>query len=312
VSAPTTPELRDAVVRLFGEAELVARRLHPYRSSFAIEELDLRLGDGELLSLVFKDLGLSGLNPAGRSAKPLHLHDPRREIDVYTSILAAYNLGTATCYGSVVDPGRKRHWLFLERVAGVPLWQLDDRDVLQTVARWLARLHATVEPPRDQQHLLRYDRAYYGGWLRRAVAAAPDSGLEGLRARYEHAVARIATAQPTFVHGELYPSNVLIVAGEDIRVCPVDWELSGIATGMLDVAALTTGLPDTDASLFVDAYSADLPEIHDDPAELLECCRLYLAVQWVARSEHWTSPLEHARDWAAEAIVAAERLETLA
>lgn len=312
MSAPTTPELRDAIMRLFGEAELVARRPHPYRSSFAIEELDLRLGDGELLSLIFKDLGLSGLSPAGRSAKPLHLHDPLREIDVYTSILTAYDLGTAACYGSIVDSGRKRHWLFLERVAGVPLWQLDDRDVLLTVARWLARLHTTVEPPRDQQHLLRYDRTHYGRWLSQAMDAAPGAGLEGLRGRYEHAVARIATAPATFVHGELYPSNVLVVAGKDIRVCPVDWELSGIATGMLDLAAVTTGLAEADASLLADAYLADLPEIHGDPAELLECCRLYLAVQWVARSEHWTPPLEHARDWAAEAIVAADKLEALA
>jgi hypothetical protein len=311
VSAPTTPELRDAVVRLFGEADLLSRRPHPYRSSFAIEELDVRLADGELLSLVFKDLGLSGLNLAGRSAKPLHLHDPQREIDVYTSILTAYDLGTATCYGSVVDPERKRHWLFLERVAGVPLWQLDDRDVWQAVARWLARLHATVEP-RGGQHLLRYDRTHYEGWLSRAIAVAPGVGLEGLRARYERAVERIATAPATFVHGELYPSNVLVVAGEHIRVCPVDWELSGIATGMLDLAALTTGLPEADASLLAEAYLADLPEIHDDPAELLECCRLYLAVQWLARSEDWTPPFEHARDWAAEAIVAAERLEMLA
>ena len=311
MSTPTTQELLDVVERLLGDVELVARRPHPYRSSFAIEELDVRRGDAELLSLVLKDLGRSGLSSAGRLAKPSFLHDPQREIDVYMSTLSAHDLGTATCYGSIVEPERDRYWLFLERVKGLPLWQLGDFGVWQAVARWLAHLHATVDPPRGT-HLLRYDEKLYGGWLSRAVAAAPGAGLEDLRPRYESAVARIARAPAVFVHGELYPSNVLVSESDDLRVCPVDWELSGVATGMLDLAALTTGLPEEKASLLVEAYAGELPEMPHDPAELLECCRLYLAIQWTARSEYWTPPLEHARDWAADALRAAERLEMLA
>jgi hypothetical protein len=311
VSAPATGELLEAVDRFLGGAELVARRPHPYRSSFAIEELDVRRGDGELVSLVFKDLGRSGLSPAGRLAKPSYLHDPQREIDIYTSVLAAHELGTATCYGSIVEPERDRYWLFLERVEGLPLWQLGELGVWQAVARWLAHLHVTVDPPRGRR-LLRYDERFYGDWLSRAIAAAPNVRLEALRPRYDSAVARIASAPAAFVHGELYPSNVLVVGREDVRVCPVDWELSGVATGMLDLAALTTGLPENDASLLIDAYMKELPELPRDAAGLLECCRLYLAIQWVARSEHWTPPLEHARDWVADALAAAERLEMLA
>jgi len=281
VSAPATRELLDAVERFLGRVELVERRPHPYRSSFAIEELDVRRGGGELLSIVFKDLGRSGLNPAGRLAKPSWLHDPQREIDVYSSILSTHELGTATFYGSIVEPERDRYWLFLERVEGLPLWQLGDIDVWRAVARWLVQLHVTVDPPRGVR-LLRYDKRLCGGWLSRAIAAAPSVGLEDLRPRYELAVARIATAPAAFVHGELYPSNVLIGDSGAVRVCPVDWELSGVATGMLDLAALTTGLPETDASLLVDAYVGELPEMSQDPAELLECCRLYLAIQMFA------------------------------
>jgi Phosphotransferase enzyme family len=312
VSAPATNELLGAIERLLGEAELVARRPHPYRSSFAIEELDVRRADGKLIALVFKDVGLSGLNAAGRSAKPSELHDPRREIEVYRSILSLYKLGTAIFYGSVVDPELERHWLFLERVPGVPLWQLDDREAWQTVARWLARLHTTVEPQRAHR-LLRYGEGLCGDWLSRAVDVAPTAGLEDLQFRYDRAVAQIASARPAFVHGEFYPSNVLVLGTSDVaRVCPVDWELAGLGTGMLDLAALTTGLPETSASLVVDAYLQELPEMEQDPAELLECCRLFLAVQWVARSEQWTPPVEHARNWAADAVAAAERLELLA
>jgi hypothetical protein len=311
VSAPATQELLDALGRLLGDAEIVARRPHPYRSSFAIEELDVGRADGELLRLVFKDLGRSGLSPAGRLAKPSYLHDPQREIDVYMSVLSAHHLGTATCYGSIVEPERDRYWLFLERVDGLPLWQLGDFGVWQAVARWLAHLHATVDPLRGPR-MLRYEASLDGRELNRAIAAAPSAGLEELRPRYESAVARIAGAPAVFAHGELYPSNVLVVESEDVRVCPVDWELAGVAPGMLDLAALTTGLPEAEASRLIEAYLGELPEMSHDPAELLECCRLYLAIQWVARSEHWPPPLEHARDWAAEALAAAERLEMLA
>jgi aminoglycoside phosphotransferase (APT) family kinase protein len=261
---------------------------------------------------VFKDVGLSGLNEAGRSAKPSSLHDPRREIEVYTSILSSYELGTATCYGSIADPELERYWLFLERVPGVPLWQLDDRDAWQAVARWLARLHLTVEPPRVGR-LLQYDETLYEGWLGRAVAAVPNAGLEDLQFGYDRAVAQISSTPRVFIHGEFYPSNVLVVGTTTAaRVCPVDWEVSGVGTGLLDLAALITGLPESDASFVVDVYLQELPEQRHDPAELLECCRLYLAVQWIARSEHWSPPPEHARDWIADAMAAAERLELLA
>jgi hypothetical protein len=308
---PTTPELLFAVESLVGEAEILARRPHPYRSSFALEELDVRQADGTLLNLVFKDLGHTALNPAARNAKLRILHDPQREIDVYTSILSAHQLGTPTCYGSVVEPERDRYWLFLERVEGLPLWQLGERAVWLAVARWLARLHTTVEPPGGLR-LLPYDKRFYRRSLSRALVAVPDAGLTELGSRYEAVIAQISTAPAVFVHGEFYPANVLVLDGRRIRVCPVDWELCGVATGLLDLAALTTGLPEAEANLLVEAYAEELPETPRDLCQLLECCRLHLAIQWLGRSKRWAPPDEHARDWAAEALAAAKKLNLVA
>jgi Ser/Thr protein kinase RdoA (MazF antagonist) len=264
-----------------------------------------------LLNLVFKDLGRTALNPAARNAKLRFLHDPQREIDVYTSILSEHDLGTATCHGTIVEPERDRYWLFLERVEGLPLWQLHDRAVWLAVARWLARLHATVEPPGGLR-LLRYDKTFYRRSLDRALAAVPDASLADLASRYEAVVAQISTAPAVFVHGEFYPANVLVIEGRRIRVCPVDWELCGLTTGLLDLAALTTGLPEAEASLLVEAYAQELPETPRDLGQLLEYCRLHLAIQWLGRSARWTPPVEHARDWAAEALAAAKRLNLVA
>jgi hypothetical protein len=64
-------------------------------------------------------------------------------------------------------------------------------------------------------------------------------------------------------------------------------------------------------SLLLETYLAELPrDPGQDQVELLECCRLCLAVKWLGLSKTWTPPPEHARDRAALALAAAARLES--
>ena len=135
-SVATTGELADALklalAQHFGEERRIARlqrRPSLYRSSFLLEELDVLLEDGTNLPMVFKDLSRQALLPEAREAKPAFLHDPQREIDAYHGILAEQRLGTATCYGAVVDRPAERYWLFLERVNGCLLWQQGESGV---------------------------------------------------------------------------------------------------------------------------------------------------------------------------------------
>ena len=80
----------------------------PFSSSYAIEELDLTLESGARHTLVFKNLGKRGLTTEARDNKPEFLFDPRREIEVYDSLLPRYAKGTAGCIGSVMDERRER------------------------------------------------------------------------------------------------------------------------------------------------------------------------------------------------------------
>jgi hypothetical protein len=89
----------------FATISEVQRRPCEYRSSFALEEITVSFADGRCLSVMFKDLGWHSLDEAGRQAKPEHLYDPLREIEVYRRVLARASLGTACCYGTVVEPG---------------------------------------------------------------------------------------------------------------------------------------------------------------------------------------------------------------
>jgi thiamine kinase-like enzyme len=128
-------------------------------------------------------------------------------------------------------------------------------------------------------------------------------------------VARLTNGPQLLVHGELYPSNVLVAgAGAAVEVWPVDWEMAGVGSPLLDLAALTSGWEGDVQADLVDAYLDEMgpggwwASDRDEVGELLDCCRLHYALQWLGWSPQWSPPREHARDWVSEALALGERL----
>ena len=308
------------------------RRVSEYCSSFIIEELDVALDDGTTLALIFKDLSHAALMKGAGRVKPWFFYDPIREIETYRRVLVLHQLGTATCYGAVVDTERKRHWLFLERVPPVLLWQMGDIERWKEVARWLAGMHTYLVRETEVlesahiAHLLTYDRDFYWRWMKRGVTFVSEgdksaersaaSAVRWLAERYESAAERLLTLPVTVIHGEFFASNVMIDDGGDrLRVCPVDWEMAAIGPGLVDLAGLTSGnwtREEKDAMAL--AYYSALPDgvtaktAQPQFFEDLEYCRLAQAVQWLGWSPLWSPPPEHAQNWLKEAIQSAERL----
>jgi hypothetical protein len=328
-------ELHAEVERALGErfgAErrvvVLERRPCPYRTSFVLEELDVELDDGTRVALMLKDVSRGALAPGARAAKPSFLYDPCREIEVYRSILDAA-LGTAAYYGSLVDTGRDRYWLLIEKVDGIVLWQVGELSVWELAARWLARLHGRFDGATDSgslpESLLRYDADFYRLWPRRAMQFAVQGtgqregkqALEWLSLRHDEVVERLTALPITFIHGEFYASNVLIGEEEkSTRICPIDWEMAAIGPGLIDLAALTTGnwtdeQKNALALSYRDATSETTGSALDTDAFLaaLDCCRLQLAVQWLGWSPNWTPPPEHRQNWLEEALRLAEKLD---
>ena len=329
--AVSTATLQAAVERALGNyfgslRRVVALHRQPstYRSSFPLEELDVRLEDGTALPLVFKNLSPHALPDRVRRAKPEFVYNPLREIDVYGSILNGQRLGTASCYGAVVEPEIDRYWLFLEKAPGLELYQLGEMAAWQQAARWLATLHTRflgrMESHACTSHLLRYDGAFYRQWIERAVqfqgaaegsvAGGGQRELERLASRYDRVVERLLALPATLIHGEFYASNVLVQqSGQVPRVCAIDWEMAAIGPGLVDLAALTAGQwSDEERTAHVLAYHDELTQ-YDSPTpsagellESLEYCRLHLAVQWLGWSLDWTPPPEHRQDWLGEAL----------
>jgi Ser/Thr protein kinase RdoA (MazF antagonist) len=304
------------------------RRLSPYRSSFALEELDVHLDDGTSLSLLFKGLSRQEMPPSSRRAKPEFLYNPLRELLLYKEILPLETLGTAECYGTVVDTQAGRYWLFLERVPGLPLCQIGDFETWREAARWLARLHGRysrqVDCIANSKHLINYNRPFYELWIKRVQVFLACRGsrretpatVKLLAERHRQAVARLVELPQTLIHGEFYAANVLIDATRDrLRVCPVDWEMAGVGPALIDVAALTAGkwTEDERRDLALAYHAALEPQDSWPPApeaflSALDFCRFHLSMQWIGWSPSWSPPPEQAHDWLGEALYLAGKL----
>lgn len=318
-------ELEKIVRQHFGVRARIAqleRRPSAYHSSFVIEELDVRLHGGQQLQLLFKNLSREAVLPGARAAKPSFLHDPQREIETYRHILAPHGLSAPACYGAVMDPGSGRYWLFLEKVAGIELYQEGDFANWQQAARWLARMHQAflgrVQELSGKARLIVSDREFFRLWPQRALETqcaarlhgrdADLRALERLAGRYELVVNCLAGQPVTFLHGEFYASNILVqqrAAG--LRVCPVDWEMAAVGPGLLDLAALTAGRwTEAERTALALAYHSEgarrANQDRDDFLRLLDCCRLHGCMQWLGWSATWSPPAEHRQDWLGEAI----------
>lgn len=296
-----------------------------YCSSFALEELTVTLDNGLRLPLVFKDVSRQALSAAAKQAKPAFLYHPLREIETYRQILTAHLPDAARCYGAVVDDERERYWLFLEKAPGVPLFDVG-LATWQEMARWLAQMHTRLAQPivfndlADASYLLRYDRAFYWLWPRRAqtflqqvepaLTKATVAQIARVVAGYGAVVERLLALPVTLIHGEFYAANVLVQeTGGDLRVCPVDWEMAAIGPGLMDLAALIAGgWTEAERDVLVSAYYETLvrgSQWRPNFAEFLlalDCCRLHIACQWLGWSMAWTPPAHQAQNWLSELL----------
>jgi Phosphotransferase enzyme family len=320
--APSDRELVELLSRQDGIGEVVSLSREPYRyaTSAPLAHLQVKTADGEELDMILKDLTRERLIGDAGATKPEFLHQPEREIETYSGILAPAGVGPRF-FGS--EPGR--HWLLIEKVPGVELWQVGELEVWEEVARWLGGFHSRFtgrleEVRAANPHLIDLSAEWFRSWSDRAQERLAD--LDGPRAqslqraleRYEEVVDSLCALPRTFVHGELYPSNVLVEPGSPSRICPVDWEMAGIGPGLVDLAALVGGWKESEQARLVGAYIRgrdDASGRAEDPVSLeedLTRCRLHLALQWLGWSSDWRPPPEHAHDWLGEALELAGEL----
>lgn len=274
-------------------AEL-SRTPHARQSSFQLERLRARLADGRELGILFKNVGPRGLLPDCDQQRTAFPYDPLCEIRTYRELLTP-ELGAPFCFGIWVDERSQRYWLFLEDVAGMELVDIGDIKIWEKAVLWLTQLHGLSD---DQipGWVFRYDSDYYHTWVERAVPALarvrsqwrlPGEGFERVVRHYDQVVRHLMTLPRSIIHGEFYPSNILISRRSDggLRICVVDWGTTAIGPRLLDLASLVSGKwTNTQRLEFADTYRRlALPGM--SPKELkrsLAFCRLHLSMQWLA------------------------------
>ena len=319
---PSDQELIEVLSGQDGIGKVVGLTRRPYRyaTSAPLEEVRVETTGGPDLDLILKDLARERLIGDAGATKPEFLHQPEREIETYRRILAPAGIGPR-CFGAVAE-APDRYLLLIEKVPGVELWQIGELPVWEEVARWLGGFHATFAGRLDEvraanPHLLDLSTGWFESWCERAVDRLGESSdprapaLRRVLAGYEKTADALASLPRIFVHGELYPSNVIVVRGEPVRVCPVDWEMSAIGPGLIDLAALVGGWDEQQRRRLVIAYLGGLDQEGEDPAALeadLARCRLHLALQWLGWSADWRPPPEHAHDWLGEALGLVDQL----
>jgi Phosphotransferase enzyme family len=131
-------------------------------------------------------------------------------------------------------------------------------------AGWLGAFHAEQEALVEYgiSVLNPYDAAYYRGWAERTLAFGRPlrrrfPWLTEVCQEFDGLLHELTATEPTVIHGEFYPSNVLF---RDGRLWPIDWEWAGLGPGEIDLAALTEG------------------RWLDETIE--ECKRAYVAARW--------------------------------
>jgi hypothetical protein len=320
VTKAADDELSDALARVLGTPvrHVVVRRSR-YSTSHPIDNIDATLANSEVLSFVRKDLAWPALLREARESKPAFLHDPRREIAVYTELLPSAPPGAPHCYGTSCDAARQRWWLFLERVRAIELFQVGELSWWEAVAAWLGRLHVIFASMVDELHaapipLLEHGRRWHARWAERALAAAatpPTAAIQRLHRLVPPLTECLAAMPATLVHGELYASNVLVAPDTNgLRVCPIDWETAALAPGLVDLAALTAGdWSEQERGRIERSYCVAVNRVHDASfRQDLDACRLSLCIQWLGWSPGWRPPAGHAHDWLGEAMALADGL----
>lgn len=286
------------------------RRLHRRRSSFRLDSVTAHLADGTDLALVCKTTGVAGLATATRARKPVWRHHPGREAWCYEHVLRPLDLGTPRWFGT--EP--RHRWLLLEDVTGAhPLDETDDRPSWDAAMDWLADLHGSARRPDGDHPLLELDAAgAERSWVA-AVEGAPWErvcGVVAARAAFERAVEILAEAPRVVVHGEWFPSNVLVTP-RSRRLAVVDWELAGVGPAAVDLASMTAGWPEERARELVERYRRAAGLDGGGAAALRRqwaAARVVGAVHRLA-DERGRTPLERDHDWWDELGGAAAHLD---
>jgi aminoglycoside phosphotransferase (APT) family kinase protein len=322
------PAVRRVLVGIFGSsASVLSCERYSYETSSPLYAAQVAT-DTKVTNLIIKDSGRAALHNASHLSKPDFLCHPLREALVYREVLSDLPLATARFFGSVHDESLDHVYLVLERVAGAELWQSGDFDAWLHVAAQLARQHVLLGQSLSGKLAgavpwIDYSARLGAVWLERAQRFNLDNAgvtklLESAVRILPDCLGELYDVAPTVVHGDFYPSNVLLRTDSAMygKVCPVDWEVAGLGPGLLDLASFVSGKWSHNArEALAMSYYEELSRLLENvPSRArftrqLAIARMQTSIRWLGWSTDWAPPIEHQNDWALELEDSIRQLE---
>lgn len=244
---------------------VLTRESNVYESTSPCEIVTCRLPGGQILKLLCKYSSEQDDDSFG------HRGGIAYEGEVYRRILMSSQLSIPVFYGTYREETNRRTWLVTEYLHdGCRITISPEPDALFLAVRWIGKLHSEheVDDHGEKAAFLRvYDTDYYRGWLVRAIRNTKYlqkrfPWLGSLNRRFEECIVLLTDLTQTVIHGEFYPSNILI---RNRSIYPVDWESAAIGPGEIDLAAVTEG------------WSENIAQ---------ECRRVYRSVRWPDATAH--------------------------
>ena len=284
IKLPDTPALTQGLNVVFGTVAgdgltIVGRRIHSRASTFPLEIVRCRFGDGNVLNVVCK------YSASAENSCHGHRGGIPYEAAVYRDVLQSCDVSVPKFYGSYRDPDTTWTWLVLEYLENTVI-SGETRHGLERATGWLGRFHAIHEDVDLSASLLRvYDENYFKGWATRtAEFTRPFAGdlpwLEGLCMRFQELVPVLLDRPTTVIHGEFYSKNVLV---DDNAVYPVDWEAAALAPGEIDLASITDKWPARTVKACMQQYQRTRwPDGAPSDLEVsLDVARVYWLFRWL-------------------------------
>jgi hypothetical protein len=312
---PTDEALREALEAALREPVVSLRRAAlEDASTYPIEALEVSTANrARPLSVVFKDITVARRQGRpGTEDRPIGV-----EATIWSEVLPRAGVRSARYVGVSFPPGGGRAWLFLERVPARPLHEFGDEAAWTSAAGWIGEAHrrtaACAPALATRGDLPVLDGRWHEASLARAREAATRECRPVVASVARHwatVVERLHASAPTVVHGEFYPSNILVrrVRGS-FRVYPIDWETAAVGPRGLDLAALATGArAELRERLLAEYADAAGTAVDRHLRGEVAAARVRLAVQWLGRHSEWSPPPEHRFDWASEALAALQEL----
>jgi hypothetical protein len=264
-----------------GGVKVLSRLRNDLSSSHGSEVIICRVINNRKLRLFCKYQTLTEQKPKGLMYEGY----------VYRDILSRMDIETPKFFGTYRPELSDQFWLVTEYLDNAePLNYSSNPRAIQLAATWLGHFHRQTEGFGDTNspdYLYKYDRDRYLGTIQCGLERAASAGnaapwQDEFQDSWNTVTDQLVRKPVVIIHGDYFPHNIMI---RQNRICPVDWELSALGIGEIDLASLIMGYEQKTVSECAEAYALARWQKGNRPLDflkILQAAIIFVYCRWIA------------------------------